>query len=275
MSRAGAGLKPDPRDFLRNPQRFVDEHVEWISPALELWVRFSWELRIGLKSLDEFKYDGKQFQTYKAYSDYKVQFSSLYDGLEKKTGSKLKAVLGMEIDNWKDPTAVPDNDYSRLVQQYFEAVAELNRITSSAGVAAGFAGSLHYQMYGATYELGAKRLVRAAEILSGKGIGDVGSALKFLRDNGHAGLVASFDNKLRNGVAHNNYIVNASIPPTIDYANVWLDKKVGKKLISRFSTNLPALQKQTLDVMWCVMAGMYVHAERYLDVVKSAIAAVS
>jgi hypothetical protein len=235
---------------------------------------FESQLTTSLNDLDMQPYNGVAFSRVPEYNSYKPLFAKLYDELEATLGSRKRTVLSMEIDNWLDTGGVPDTDYSRLVQQFFSDIQELNALTAARGSVDEFMMSLHCHMYAATYELGAKRLVEAVEILEGHEIGEVGAAVAKLRERGYGDLVRSFDNKLRNGIAHNNYIVTAGLPPTINYANVHVDKRTGVKQVDAFSKTFRELQALTSDIMWCIMAGMHVHASRYVDAVRSALSAV-
>jgi hypothetical protein len=265
---------PDPREFLRDPGRFVRRYPLWKARVVRLWTRFDSEITIGLRDLDAQDFQGTPFHQVPAYQRYKPLHERLYNQLEAKTGSKASAVFGMEIPNWLDRTALPDNDYSRLVQQFFSAIQELNALTTTRGQDE-FVMSLQCQLYVATYELAAKRLVAATEIIMGRQIPDVGVALSELRNKGHPDLVTSFENTLRNGIAHNNYLIDAGPPATVSYANIGFNRKTAMKTVRTFSKDLNEVKNLTADIMWCMMAGMHVHAGRYQDVVRAALSAVN
>ena len=93
--------------------------------------------------------------------------------------------------------------------------------------------------FSSTYELAGKKLVCAAKVLSGRrNIRDVGDALNVLARSPHRLYFKShFDNTLRNGIFHQNYLVDDShVPPVMEYVNVKLNRARTTTVIGRLQS---------------------------------------
>ena len=83
-----------------------------------------------------------------------------------------------------------------------------------------------------------------------------------------------FDNKLRNAIFHQNYVVDDSkTPPLMEYTNIWSDKK--KTVIGRLkTTDLEEVYKKTVVILMFLIASLHIgalnHSEAYQEALTRA-----
>jgi hypothetical protein len=210
------------------------------------------------------------------YNQIKPLFGAILEDVEKKLGSKYEMVRAMGIPNWTSETNLDlDADYYKLIVRFVENVQVFNAYIDKSTLPLQFSIALQCLIYIAGFELAGKRVLRAAEMLKGKEMNELGSAIFELRKLGHSKAMKSFDVPLRNGIAHANYLITQEPRPKVEYANIHIDKKTGSKEIQRGSKTLSEIRQLGRELIFFLMGSLYAYDSKYRDLMEDSLTRIS
>ncbi|MGH9919615.1 MAG: hypothetical protein ACRD6W_12220, partial [Nitrososphaerales archaeon] len=73
---------------------------------------------------------------------------------------------------------------------------------------------------------------------------------------------SAFDNHLRNGIAHGNFLIDSASPPNVEYADI------GATGITRGKESVGKVASKTVSIALFLEAALYVNADRYVDLIN-------
>lgn len=262
--------------FLTYPVAYRDRNpVKVVNIATTLRI-ISKQLRRNAPMLERTRISKTQrISDFNEYHVFHRKLQSIYNKVELKTKTKYRTYKLLSVPNWQQKNSKEiEGNYAYQIIQIMSILKDFNAKYKkpNSKIPKSIKNFLICHFYSSTYELAGKKLVRLANALTNrKNINDAGDALNVLASEHIPYFKRYFNNKLRNGISHENYLIDESItPPVMDYVNI--RPKGGRIVISRLMrTDLEQVYKKTICILMFLIASLHVGALRYSAAVDQAI----
>lgn len=216
--------------------------------------------------IESSQYRGTDVGNISDYQDSKADLLAIYSAVESRL-TKPEAVIGLSVDNWRSTSTDPDEDFAAQVIQFFDIIQNVNSLPQSGRQLIDLSTAyLQCQLYASVYELAGRKILRAASLLNRRmtPIDKLGTAISFLKTKGFTRSMAPFDNHLRNGIAHGNFLVDSSSPPNVEYADI------SSSGTTRATEQVTKIASKTVSIILFLEAALYVNSDRYVDLINYA-----
>jgi hypothetical protein len=214
----------DALHFLENHEEFAQNNRSKVPLLTPYLGTVSIQLRQGATGVEAMPYAGSDIGHIERYQEYKGTLEEIYSRVEQRLGSKYLAVTSLGVPNWRNQASIsPEEDYAIQVQQLNQTITDLHEILTDPNaprVPKNFEYHQYCKTYSSAYEIAGKKLVLSSNALNESVVTDIGAALANLESD-YPIFRRDFDNKLRNGLYHENYILQVSGSDVfIHYANI-------------------------------------------------------
>lgn len=264
--------------FLTYPVAYTNRNPVKVANVAALLKTMASKLTKNAPLLEATRFSNNPISKFKEYQTYHKKLERIHMQIEAKCRTKYAAIKLLSVPNWrKKGSKMVEEDFAEQVLQIMTVLSSFDEKyqVKDAKISPVLKNFLICQFYSSVYELAGKKLLCAANAISGrKNIKDIGEAINVLASPHHLYFKKHFDNKLRNAIFHQNYIVDESkTPPLMQYTNIRSDKK--KTVIGRLkTTDLEEVYKKTVFILMFLIASLHIgalkHSEAYQEALTKA-----
>lgn len=205
--------------FLTYPVAYTNRNPVKVADVAALLKTMASKLTKNAPWLGATRFSNNPISKFKEYQIYHRKLERIHKQVEAKCRTKYAAIKLLSVPNWR-------NKGSKMVEEDFaEQVLQIMAVSSSFDekyrvkepkISPVLKNFLICQFYSSVYELAGKKLLCAANAISGrKNIKDIGEAVNVLAKPHRLYFKKHFDNRLRNAIFHQNYIVDDTKTPPV------------------------------------------------------------
>lgn len=225
------------------------------------------DLQKSASNIEDLKIYNRSAGTFPEYREYHRIMESLFTRIEGRLDSKFLAVKFLPVPNWREP-----NSYF-LEDDFYAEIGRLLRVNLEISVLAtklpteflDLQNYLETRLYSSSYELAGKKLnlFTASFQLESKS-DDIGEALRVLSQEGYSYFTTRFDNKLRNALLHETYLIEDESVADAKYA-VYGRHRNRLALRSSESISTSRIHEKAVGILLFLISTLHINRMKYAE----------